>query len=1099
MVWFEKIWDYLRKHFPDDLSVIEGLTVVPVTIDGEEVVIKLHCGAAAVMAEFEGIVLESAVRTALSKIGVNVVDSLPRFVQHHPAILGHYFLSPTVGGVMKLLISMFEDSFDELLKLMEVHLSGEDRSQMRKFLSRATLSDLTKENTSFLSKLPIFEKLSAIKSPKSVEYTSVSQTNLAVSCDLPPVPISQSFLDLSSLNARNLASLLKINSITLTQLLRNIVFPDVESAFYDADELRKLMTFVLKQYYSCIQEDSDFTQTLRELAFLPKKDGLLVTPDRLYDPDSPLLQDLFLGEDNFPDDEYADASMLAVLREIGLRDSSCIDIYDLLFTAIEIDNMVKSGSLASEKLSRKVNSFVEYLSTETHYLEEIVDEKTLGEMLSGYCWVPRLHCKPYMYPTSLKWFEDDANYFKPNEIVTRDNCSLVGAVMPVMSTSLPPKFLHIFQWDELPPLTLIVQHLKMATNCYIAKEKGKYMSMVTNIYSAFCHYGCEQVANELQSQRIDDWIWHGDGFASLQNVVFDKTFTDLRPYIFSLPEEVESFSNLFTQFGVKRSADLPKVLQMIKLKNESHQSVPGIEIKRDLNICVSILNDLKSKLDQNELDEIRNELLLPLHDDNQTRLTLAPMHECTYCDTEWLRQGHDVADFENEEAIKFVHPNIPNATSESLGVPTLMSRMLDAEELDFSFGQSDSLTHRLNVLLQDYTDGFAIPKELLQNADDAGATELKILYDERQNRNARTFLIDEGMAECQGPALWAYNDAVFTDNDFENITKLSGATKESQIEKIGRFGLGFNAVYNITDVPSFVSRNNIVIFDPHTTHLGKGIKNKNKPGIKIDIKKHRKKLRRLRNQFKPYDDIFGCDLRPNSRQEAYEATLFRFPLRTRVQAMHSEISHRHYDDQEVKSLLNMLMKNANMMLLFTQNVMRVGIYHLPPKDTGRVFPVEIFHVSKGPIKIIRELAYTGELPDTVSDLPQEKQDFIRECNILRASTECIRSIKSGDLSVSEAQLPRSSMLIKIECCTSDGARKLMDKPSSFVSEDWLVCSVMGHGSALEMAVLEENLLPSGKSLASNCLINKQHKGCVVLIIARAKVMKYQLHHIMLLL
>ena len=37
-----------------------------------------------------------------------------------------------------------------------------------------------------------------------------------------------------------------------------------------------------------------------------------------------------------------------------------------------------------------------------------------------------------------------------------------------------------------------------------------------------------------------------------------------------------------------------------------------------------------------------------------------------------------------------------------------------------SFGQSDSLTHRLHTLLQDYTDGFAVPKELVQNADDAG-------------------------------------------------------------------------------------------------------------------------------------------------------------------------------------------------------------------------------------------------------------------------------------------------------------------------------------------------------------------------------------------
>ena len=78
-----------------------------------------------------------------------------------------------------------------------------------------------------------------------------------------------------------------------------------------------------------------------------------------------------------------------------------------------------------------------------------------------------------------------------------------------------------------------------------------------------------------------------------------------------------------------------------------------------------------------------------------------------------------------------------------------------------------------------------------------------------------------GLKDCQGPALWVYNNAVFSDSDFEAIIKLSGATKSKQTEKIGGFGLGFNAVYNLTDVPSFVSRNYVVIFDPHTTHLGK--------------------------------------------------------------------------------------------------------------------------------------------------------------------------------------------------------------------------------------------------------------------------------------
>ena len=47
------------------------------------------------------------------------------------------------------------------------------------------------------------------------------------------------------------------------------------------------------------------------------------------------------------------------------------------------------------------------------------------------------------------------------------------------------------------------------------------------------------------------------------------------------------------------------------------------------------------------------------------------------------------------------------------------------------FGQSEPLTNRLKRLLEDYTDGFAIPKELVQNADDAGASE--VLRIKKQN------------------------------------------------------------------------------------------------------------------------------------------------------------------------------------------------------------------------------------------------------------------------------------------------------------------------------------------------------------------------------
>jgi sacsin len=59
------------------------------------------------------------------------------------------------------------------------------------------------------------------------------------------------------------------------------------------------------------------------------------------------------------------------------------------------------------------------------------------------------------------------------------------------------------------------------------------------------------------------------------------------------------------------------------------------------------------------------------------------------------------------------------------------------------WGQNEPLTRRIKNLLKDYTDGFSVPKEIVQNADDAGATKVCFMYDERQNKECRNRLIHE--------------------------------------------------------------------------------------------------------------------------------------------------------------------------------------------------------------------------------------------------------------------------------------------------------------------------------------------------------------------
>ena len=106
-----------------------------------------------------------------------------------------------------------------------------------------------------------------------------------------------------------------------------------------------------------------------------------------------------------------------------------------------------------------------------------------------------------------------------------------------------------------------------------------------------------------------------------------------------------------------------------------------------------------------------------------------------------------------------------------------------------------------------------------------------------------------------------------------------------QVEKIGRFGIGFNAVYHVTDVPCFVSGGSVVFLDPYTTHLNDRITNVGRPGVRINFLKKNQALKRFNDQFQPFHGLFGCNIVTNREEPAkhFNGTLFRLPLRTQHQ------------------------------------------------------------------------------------------------------------------------------------------------------------------------------------------------------------------------
>ncbi len=50
------------------------------------------------------------------------------------------------------------------------------------------------------------------------------------------------------------------------------------------------------------------------------------------------------------------------------------------------------------------------------------------------------------------------------------------------------------------------------------------------------------------------------------------------------------------------------------------------------------------------------------------------------------------------------------------------------------------------------------------------------------------------LEQYQGPALLAYNNAIFTDADFESLSRLGDSLKLHDSSTTGKFGRGFNSV-----------------------------------------------------------------------------------------------------------------------------------------------------------------------------------------------------------------------------------------------------------------------------------------------------------------
>ena len=371
----------------------------------------------------------------------------------------------------------------------------------------------------------------------------------------------------------------------------------------------------------------------------------------------------------------------------------------------------------------------------------------------------------------------------------------------------------------------------------------------------------------------------------------------LEPFVYVLPNDLLPFQNLFVKCGINSQITSCQILDVLQsLQNTPHSEITA---KRAWSFVTTILEWLADDTDR--LNE--GNVLLPVECDSPYP-QLLPIEEVAYTDNEWLR---NIASALNEK-YNIVHPRVSHLSA-VLGLTPLSDQLDITEDIFDDAGQHEPLTTRLSNILREYKDGLTIIKEMIQNADDAGATEVNILYDNRTHPTQK--LLFKGMAESHGPALIVHNNSTFTDEDFENITKLAGATKANQPLKIGKFGIGFCSVYHITDVPSFVSGEWLYIFDPTLKYLKGVVHNESRPGKKI---KYQSRLIASSQQLSPYQGLFGFN-----SSSSYNGTIFRLPFRTSA----SQISSTFYNNYLVDKMQRDLADNGLKLILFLQHVRRI--------------------------------------------------------------------------------------------------------------------------------------------------------------------------------
>ncbi|EPY87075.1 sacsin [Camelus ferus] len=731
--WLKMVWKNLYIHFSEDLTLFDEMPLIPRAAleEGQTCVdlVRLRIPSLVILEDESEAQLPEFLADIVQKLGGIVLKKLDASIQH--PLIKKYIHSPSPSAVLQIMEKMpLQKLCNQIASLLPTH-----KDALREFL--ASLTDSSEKEKRIIQELTIFKRINHSSSQGVSSYTKLKGCRvLHHMAKLPAdLRLSVSVIDSSDEATIRLANLLKVEKLKTTSCLK-LILKDLENAFYSHEEMAHLMLWVLENLSSLKNENPNVLDWLIPLKFIQVSQERMVSADVLHS-----------------------------LRQIGLKNEASLKEKDVVQVAKKIEALQVSSCPNQDILLKKAKTLLQVLNKNHALLQSTEGKMTLKKIK----WVPACKERPPNYPGSLVWRGDLCDLCAPPDMCDAAHAILVGSSLPLVESVHVnlEKSLGIF---TEPSISAVLKHFKMVVDWYTSKtfsdeDYYQFQHILLEIYG-FMHDHLNEGKDAFRALKFP-WVWTGKKFCPLAQAVI-KPFhdLDLQPYLHSVPKTMAKFHQLFKVCGSIEeltSDHISMVIQKIYLK--SGQDLSDQESKQHLHLMLSIIRWLYS----NQIPASPNTPVPVHHSKDPSKLIMKPIHECCYCDIK-VDDLNDLLE-DSVEPIILVHEDIPMKTAEWLKVPCLSTRLINPENMGFEqSGQREPLTVRIKNILEEYPSVSDIFKELLQNADDANATECSFMIDMRRNMDIRENLLDPGMAACHGPALWSFNNSEFSDSDFVNIT-----------------------------------------------------------------------------------------------------------------------------------------------------------------------------------------------------------------------------------------------------------------------------------------------------------------------------------------